>query len=181
MNWKKIHSSLIIEDWFFRFEKVRFENTAGKIIDPYYIFYCNDWVNALAVTEDGQAIMLQQYRHGVNEVMLELPGGIMDPGETDPEAAIRRELLEETGYEFDKVELLAWVYPNPALQNNRCYCFLATGGRLVQQQDLDDNEEITVELMPMEQVTTALKQNRIGQTIHVSTLHYALEMLKSSL
>jgi ADP-ribose pyrophosphatase len=178
MVWQKTNSTLITEDWFFRFEKIRFERTdTGKVIDPYYLFYCNDWVNAFALTEDGQAIMLHQFRHGVSEIILELPGGVMDPGETDPEAAIRRELLEETGYAFEKVELLASVFPNPALQNNRCYCFLATGGRLVQAQELDENEELEVVLMPVADVKTALAQNKIPQAIHLSTLYYALEKI----
>jgi ADP-ribose pyrophosphatase len=178
MNWKKLHTETIAEDWFFRFEKIRYERLAdGKIIDPYYLFYASDWINALALTADGQAIMLRQYRPGINQVMLELPGGIMDPGETDPEAAMRRELLEETGYEFDRVEMLAKATPNPALQTNWCYSFLATGGRKVQEQDLDDNEEITIELMPVERLPLLLQENKILQTIHVTTLHYAMQKL----
>jgi ADP-ribose pyrophosphatase len=178
MNWKKLDSQVLIEEWFFKLEKLRYERLAdNRIIDPYYLLRCNNWVNGLAITEDGQAIMLQQYRPGIEQVILELPGGVMDPGETDPEQAMRRELLEETGYVFDKVELLCSTAPNPALQDNWCHAFLATGGKLIQEQSLDDNEEIQVELMSLETLKQLLDDNEIAQTIHVTTLYYAFRKL----
>jgi ADP-ribose pyrophosphatase len=177
-NWTISNKEVLVQDWFFRLQKMRFERSDGKIIDPYYVLDCNHWVNAFAMTRTGQVIMIRQYRHAIGQTILELPGGVMDPGETDPAAAIARELLEETGYRFDHIELLSVNSPNPALQNNWCYSFLAMGGELIQEQDLDDNEDIEVLLMPVEEVERLLSERKIAQVIHVTTLYYALKKLK---
>lgn len=85
-----------------------------------------DWVNVVPVTDDGDVVLIRQFRHGIREVTLEIPGGMIDAGE-EPAAAALRELAEETGYVSDRAELLGTVWPNPAIQNNSCHCFLARG------------------------------------------------------
>jgi ADP-ribose pyrophosphatase len=83
-----------------------------------------DWVNVLAFTLDNELILVRQYRHGRDEISLEIPGGAVDNDET-PQAAARRELEEETGYRATSVELLGVVDANPAFLSNRCWTFLA--------------------------------------------------------
>src|SRR4051812_40028013 len=90
----------------------------------FYIIEAVNWVNVVALTTTGQIIMVEQYRHGSTTIELEIPGGMMDPGETAPIAAGLRELKEETGYEGTNARLIGQIYPNPAIMNNTCYTVL---------------------------------------------------------
>jgi 8-oxo-dGTP pyrophosphatase MutT (NUDIX family) len=148
----------------------------GHIVEDYYVLEYNNWVNAVAVTEDNKILMVKQYRHAAEIVSTELPGGVIDGDET-PEQAIRRELLEETGYQFDDFELLCMTYANPSTANNQTRCFLARGGKKVQEQTLDDQEEIVVVPHPVEEVKELLLTNQIVQALHCAGLFYALVKL----
>jgi 8-oxo-dGTP pyrophosphatase MutT (NUDIX family) len=145
----------------------------GHIVEDYYVLEYNNWVNAVAITEDNKVIMVHQYRHAAEIVSLEIPGGVIDEGES-PEQALRRELLEETGYQFDDFELLCTVYANPSTANNHTFCYLAKGGKKVQEQSLDEQEEIIVETFTIPEVKQLLAENKIAQALHCTGLFYAL-------
>lgn len=149
----------------------------GHIVEDYYVLEYNNWVNAVAITEDNKILMVHQYRHAAGIVSLEIPGGVIDDGEL-PEQAIRRELLEETGYQFDDLELLCTVYANPSTANNITSCYLAKGGKKVQGQHLDAQEEIIVETFTIDEVKQLLAENKIAQALHCTGLFYALIKLK---
>ncbi|MDB5015863.1 MAG: hydrolase [Mucilaginibacter sp.] len=149
----------------------------GHIVEDYYVLEYNNWVNAVAITEDNKVLMVHQYRHAAGIVSLEIPGGVIDDGEL-PEQAIRRELLEETGYQFDDLELLCTVYANPSTANNITSCYLAKGGKKVQGQHLDAQEEIIVETFTIDEVKQLLSENKIAQALHCTGLFYALIKLK---
>jgi 8-oxo-dGTP pyrophosphatase MutT (NUDIX family) len=96
----------------------------GKVHDA-FILEAPDWVNIVPLTADGHVVMVRQYRHGVTDITLEVPGGMMDPEDTDPLIAARREMVEETGYDSERVESLGFTHPNPAIQGNRLHTFVA--------------------------------------------------------
>ena len=123
-----------------------------------------DWVNMIALTTEGQVIVVEQYRHGTDSVSLEIPSGMVDHGE-EPRAAAARELAEETGYSAERWIDLGMVEPNPAFQNNHCYSYLATGCRPNAQQQFDAGEDIAVHLMPLQEV---------GRLIQDGTIRHAL-------
>lgn len=150
------------------------ETPSGVLVPEYYVLEYPDWVNAMAMTEDGRVILVRQYRHPVEKVLLEVPGGVMDPEDETPEIAMRRELLEETGYVFEDMHFLGIVSPNPSTHTNSVHMFLATGGKKVQEQQLDFNEEIDVELVTVEELEARLKRNEFLQALHSTCLFYGL-------
>ena len=145
----------------------------GKIIDGFVLEY-GDWATVLALTKQQEVVMVRQYRHGAQKVILELPGGVMDEGDESPLQAARRELLEETGYTSDSFIQIGCVSPNPANQTNLIYSFLALDAEKMGEQDLDDTEEIEVVLKPLEEVIGMAKRGELLQTMQVSTVFFAL-------
>ncbi len=126
-----------------------------------------DWVNVVPVTAEGQVVLIRQWRHGTGETTLEIPGGLIDPGES-PLMAGARELAEETGYEARRLELLGWVHPNPALLNNRCYTCLALDCRAVGPPRLEETEDIQVELRPLQEVPGLISAGEITHSLVVA-------------
>jgi ADP-ribose pyrophosphatase len=148
----------------------------GRIVPSYYVLEYPDWANAVALTEDNKIIMVRQYRHAAGVISLEIPGGVIEAGELS-KVGMKRELLEETGYAFTNLELLCKVHANPSTANNITHCYLATGGKKVQEQHLDEQEQIEVEEYTIEEVKQLLAHNQITQALHCTTLFYALMKL----
>jgi len=173
LDWEKLSSKYIVrENWAtLRVDSCRMPD--GTLIPDYYVLEYPDWVNAIALTEDNEIILVRQYRHAAGEVILELPGGCIEKGES-PEEAIKRELQEETGYQFTEIEFLSSLYANPATANNKTHCYIARGGRLVGNQQLDKGEEIDIELVSPEKLKELLLNNEFGQALHTSGIFYAL-------
>lgn len=141
------------------------------------IFEFRSWGNVLAVTKDNQAVLIRQYRHGVRDVMWEIPGGVVDDGE-DPMQGVMRELLEETGYTSSNVIPLGEFLPNPALQTNTMFCYLALDAEKVADQHLDGAEEIEVHLVPLDEILPMIQNGQIVHALQVAALYRAFDYLK---
>jgi ADP-ribose pyrophosphatase len=176
MNWKKISSEYISTHPYFTARKDVCEMPDGKIVDAYYVVELPASVCALAITEDGNVLLAKQYRHPLEETLIELPGGFVDEGEA-PATAIQRELLEETGYTFSTIEWVGKVAANPGVLTGYTYLFLAQRGKKIAAQRLDHNEEIDVLQVPLATVRSMLLKNEIVQALHVSCLLYAFQKL----
>ena len=144
----------------------------GKRLEA-MVFEFHSWANILAVTKGGEAVLIKQYRHGVQDIMLEIPGGVVDDGE-DPLEGVRRELLEETGYTASNIIPVGKFHPNPAIQTNTMYCFLALDAEKAADQNLDVGEEIEVQLVPLEELIAMIKRGEILHGLHVAAIFYAL-------
>jgi ADP-ribose pyrophosphatase len=177
MKWKILSSEYLFKDLWFTVRKDKCQTPDGKIVDSYYVFEFPTWATALALTDDNKVILVKQYRHAIAEVSLELPGGCVDNEDKTFQAAIARELLEETGYEFSNYEYLGKISPNPSTNNNWMHMFLATGGRKIQDQQLDQNEEIEVELYSIDELKKLLDENKIIQAMHVTCIMYGFKKL----
>lgn len=177
LTWKTLSSEYLFKDNWLRARKDRCQRADGKIIDPYYVLEYMDWVTALPVTSDGKVILVKQYRHALGEVSIELPGGCVDDTDAALEDAIRREMLEETGYSFETVHYLGRISANPSTNNNLMHMFVATGGVKVQEQQLDHNEEIEVMEVSFDELIQLIEEKRIVQSMHMSTIFYALRYL----
>lgn len=173
LKWETLSTEYIIKQPWATMRKDTCRMPDGKIVDDYYVLEYADWANAVAITEDNEVLLIKQYRHAANVVLLEIPGGVIDKGE-DPKTAIRRELLEETGYQFDDIEFVSVIYPNPSTGNNRCHAFLARGGKLVQGQKLDAHEEIIVEKVSIPELKELLANHKFGQALHTTAIFHAL-------
>ena len=170
--WKKIRSTPAGD---FRIFKIRSDvcvnPRTGKEHD-FYVLDCVNWVNVIAVTPDQKLVMVEQYRHGSGTVELEIPGGMMDPHETDPVATAVRELREETGYEGENARLLGRVHSNPAILSNVTYTVLIENCRLQHGVEFDSGEDLITRLVPVADIPQLVADEKIGHSLVVVALYH---------
>ncbi len=130
----------------------------------------SDWALVLAFTRSGRLLLVNQYRFGSRALSWEPPGGVLDPDEKDPVAAGLRELKEETGYSGSRARQIGWVYPNPAIQNNRAHFILVEDCAQVSEPSPDAHEELVCREVTFEK---ALKMTQTGEISH-AIAHAAL-------
>jgi 8-oxo-dGTP pyrophosphatase MutT (NUDIX family) len=138
---------------------------------PFYTIAADHWVNVVATTAQGELVMVRQWRHGASKVTLEIPGGLIDPGEL-PETAAARELLEETGYAPQRIRPLGHVNPNPALFDNRVHTYLAEQCERVREVENGPLEETLVELVPAAELPARLRGGEIDHALVIAALHW---------
>ena len=166
--WKVLESSYIRPK--FRIDRCELAN--GGHLNALTMEF-QSWANVLALTGDGNAVLVRQYRHGAKEVLLELPGGVVEEDES-PLEGVKRELLEETGYAASRILEAGWIYPNPAIQTNKLYCFLALDVEKVSVQHLDDGEDIEVQLLPLDKLVSMARGGEFLHALNVAVLFRAL-------
>lgn len=143
------------------------ESPPGRAHD-FYVIEAVDWVNVVPLTPDDEIVFIELHRHGTDEPSLEIPGGMIDPEDASPMEAAAREMEEETGYVSTNLVPLGVVHPNPALQANRCYSFLAKDARLQGPPRPDETEDIRVVRYPRREVPRLLEEGRITHALVVA-------------
>ena len=137
-----------------------------------------DWVNIIPLTAEGNVILVKQFRHGIRQVSLETPGGLVEPGNTLAEAA-RRELLEETGFQGEDWSLLGSFYPQPAFLTNRYHTFLVKNAVKVSELKQDEGEDLEVVQVRLEQVPGLIREGKIGHALVIAGFYALFNFLNS--
>jgi 8-oxo-dGTP pyrophosphatase MutT (NUDIX family) len=168
--WKKTDTSVVAENRIFRLRRDRVVNPRNEKHLDAFVLECPDWVNVIALTHEEDVVLVRQFRHGVERLALEIPGGVVDPGEAPADAALR-ELLEETGYAPDRLESLGFVDAQPGYQDNRCHTFLALGVKRVAEPELDAGEDIEVVKVPRTALADLVRSGEISHSLVIAAFH----------
>ncbi len=177
--WKKKGEKVDYDCGFFQ---VTVKNSASPVTGkehPFYVLNTWDWVNVIAITDDGKIPMVNQYRHGSEAFSLEIPGGAVDRNDGHALEGAKRELLEETGYEAREWVELGKIRPNPAILNNTCHIYLAKGAKKVADLDLDEAEELEVQLHTLAEIEAMIRQGQLTHALVIAAFQlYALHVKK---
>lgn len=168
-KWKTLSSEYLHRRPWLTVRKDVVQLPNGVIHDEYYVLEYPTWVNVIARTRNGKYVMVEQYRHGLQEIFTELVAGIAEPGEQPIEAA-RRELLEETGYGNGEWRLNMVICANPGSQNNLTYSFIADGVEKISEQHLDTTEDVEVKLLDESEVIDLISSDKMKQALMAAPL-----------
>jgi len=166
-KWIEKESQHVLSGRIFRYHKKRRKSPEADKEGNFDVIECFPWVNVLAFDEAGKLILVEQYRHGVDDLTLEIPGGAVNPGE-DIKLSAQRELLEETGYSSDEWYPLGSVQANPAFMTNDCSTYLAMNCKKTSDQNLDPMEEIDVHLTSLELFEEKIKSGEIKHSLVIA-------------
>ena len=137
----------------------------------FFVLDTPNWINIIALTPEGNVVLIHQFRHGTEAIAIEIPGGMVDEGEEAVQAAVR-ELREETGYEAEEWLHIGMVDPNPAFLNNRCDTFLALNARRVSEPQFDGAEDIAVEEVPIADIPHMVQSGQITHAIVIAAFYH---------
>ena len=169
--WPRLSTEPLADYRIFRVRADRCQSPRTGADFDFFVLECADWVNVVALTDDAQVVLVEQYRFGVMRPMIEIPGGVIDPGE-DPLTAAARELREETGFVARSIRLLGSVEPNPAIQDNRCFTALAQGCVRVGEPHQEEREDIAVLTRPLADVPRMLASGEISHALVWAAFHH---------
>lgn len=168
--WTLRGKELALQARIFRVVLARWLSPRTSVENTFTVVESPDWVNVVAIDTAGNMVLIRQYRFGTERFTLEVPGGMVDPGE-EPRDAAERELYEESGYRAARLIDLGFVEPNPAIFNNRVHMFLAEGCVRAGAQTLDDGEDIEVVTLPVPKVLAMLHNGSIRHALVAVALH----------
>lgn len=169
--WRTLSTETVVADRWIHLRADTCVDAAGRTITPFYVLEPAEWISVLALTPEGDAIVVEEYRHGAGIVALGTIGGAVEPGELPTDAAAR-ELREETGFDAREIIDLGATWANFGNHSNRVHHFLARDCVRVADQLLDDGELISVHVLPMEGLG-----ERLPQSFHQLTWYKALAHL----
>lgn len=180
LEWKEISREHIVQDEWIDFRRSSFRFPDGKIFEPYYTYSRRNYVIIVPSDEEGNYLLVRQFRQGIRKVTVEFPaggierkdgkeyGGEDDLNTEDALAAARRELLEETGYTSDEFVHLLTIPANATIADNYAHLFLAKNCRKVAGQSLDEMEFLNVEKYTADEIEKMIDNGEFLQAMHVT-------------
>lgn len=171
LSWKRKTSRLVADCRIFRVREEECVREGDGAMANFFVLENPDWVNVLAVTRDKEFILIDQFRHGTGEITTEIPSGLIDKGEQPIEAA-KRELLEETGFSSAEWIELGFSRPNPALQDNSIYHFLALNCDKKGETSFDEHESIVTRTVPLAELRRLIEAGTISHSLAVAAFYY---------
>ncbi|MEO6390752.1 MAG: NUDIX hydrolase [Pyrinomonadaceae bacterium] len=166
-SWERLRSEQMADCRVFTVRQDISRNPRDGSEHKFYCIEATDWVNLIPLTANNEVVMIEQYRHGIEQVTLEIPGGMVDAGE-DPKTAAVRELLEETGYAAEDVIELGRTRPNPAIQNNWVYHYAAREVKFAAEPQFDGNEHTVTKLVPLSDIGHLIGEGAITHSLVVA-------------
>lgn len=173
-RWTTLASKTLLERWWLTLREDHVRLPTGAEIEEFHVAEYPDWALAIALTDDGRAVLVEQYRYAVDRVGLEFAAGVVAPDEPPLEAA-RRELLEETGYAADDWTALGRCAVEPARHTNYGHLFVARGARRVGAPVLDATEDLRVRLVPAAELVGIVERGEMVHGTHIAAVFWALQ------
>lgn len=170
MGWEVIESEYLHKRPWLTVRRESLRMPDGTIVPEYYVLEYSNWVNIIAITKEGKFILVEQYRHGIQETCLEICAGVAEENDASPLISAQRELMEETGYGGGTWTEFMRVAPNASATNNWAYCFIAQDVELLGGQAWDESEELKVHLLSFEEVKALLHEGKIVQATMAAPL-----------
>lgn len=168
-RWKTLKSEYLIRRPWLTARRDAVQLPNGEVNDEFYVLEYPDWINVIAITEEGHFVFVRQYRYALDLDSIELCAGVIEQGETSEEGA-RRELLEETGFGGGEWTEIMTIGQNPSTCSNWTHCFLATGVEKLQEQHLDRTEDIDVMLLTRDEVLEMMRSGQLKQALMLAPL-----------
>jgi len=165
MRWEVTSSDIMYHCRIFRVRRDRSRALSSGETHDFHVLELDDWVNVIPVTTDGRVVLVRQFRHGIRDLTLEVPAGLIDAADASPAAAALRELREETGYGGGRLVPLGVVHPNPAIMNNRCHMIAAHGVYVVGTPQWDQTEELAIETHPLDTIADLIRGGHITNAL----------------
>ena len=160
MKWQTLKSSYPFKSKWLTVRKDHVRMPLGHEMDDFYVVESPDWVNVIAITKDGQIVLERQYRHGLQQICIEIPAGSVEPSESALDAG-KRELLDETGYSGGEWIPFGNYAPNASGMNNLSHTFIANGVEKIGKPCLEISEDIEVFLASKEELKELLESEQI--------------------
>jgi 8-oxo-dGTP pyrophosphatase MutT (NUDIX family) len=178
-KWKILKSEFVINNQWCQVRQDQVELPDGTVIDDYFVNIRPEIALILPITPDNEIVFVRQYRHGIQDILLELPAGSFDPKAEDSLIAAKRELEEETGYIAQELILMTTIYDNPVKDDNKIHIYLGLNVTETGHKHLDITEDIEVVLVPINEVISQIMSGKICVAGTIATIFMGLEFLNN--
>ena len=177
-RWETLDSKTLYRDRWVKFRVEKCRTPRGALVDAYHIIDYPLWVNAVVITKSQDVLLLREYRHGVHKHLLGIPSGYVEASDASPQAAMDRELREETGYEASCWHEVSRVYANASNQTNKVVTYLALGAQRTSSVEREETEAISIALVPVQEFLMSISTYVLQmQALHVAAVFASISWL----
>ena len=169
--WKRKSSKQVADCRVFKVRQDFSERESDGKDGNFFVIEAPNWINIVALTKDEKVVLVKQFRQGTQEITLEFPSGMIDDGE-EPLTAAKRELLEETGFSSENIILIGKSNPNPAIQNNTMFHYLAVDCEKTSETSFDEHESLVTKMLPLGEIDDLIKSGKIKHSLAIAAFQF---------